>query len=114
MSSTSLAHSLALIVAGTDWSDDAAPGREWWRLMTTMLVARTMNVPVFVLDGTTPDGTGARDALVGWLVARLSSPIDDGPFPPQRPIRPGAAVVGTEAAGENIADKSRDSVATLR
>ena len=80
-----LAHSQALIVAGTDWPDDAAPGREWWRLMTTMLVARTMNVPVFVSDGTAPDGTGARDALVRWLVARLSSPIEDGPFPSQSP-----------------------------
>ena len=80
-----LAHSQALIVAGTDWPDDAAAGREWWRLMTTMLLARTMNVPAFVSDETAPDGTGTRHALVRLLVARLSSPLEDGLDPSHLP-----------------------------
>ena len=73
-----------------------------------------MSVPVFASDAIAPVGNGARDALVRCLVARLSSPIDDEPFQSQRPIRSGTAVVGTEAAAENIADKSPDSAATLR
>ena len=100
-----LAHSQALIVAGTDWPDDAAAGREWWRLMTTMLLARTMNVPAFVSAETAPDGTGTRDALVRFLVARLSNPLEDGLDPSHLPARAGTPVLCGDSTDENVADE---------
>ena len=108
-----LAHSQALIVAGTDWPDDAAAGREWWRLMTTMLLARTMNVPAFVSAETAPDGTGTRHALVRFLVARLSSPLEDGLDPSHLPARAGTPVLCGDSTDENVAE-ARDSVSALR
>jgi len=96
-----LAHSQALIIAGPDWPDDAAPGREWWRLVTTMLVARTLNLPVFVSNEAVPHGTRTRDALFRWLIARSSSPIDCESFP-------------LEAREERVKDDSRDAAAALR
>jgi hypothetical protein len=78
-----LAHSQALVVASTDWPKDAATGREWWRLVTTMLVARTFKLPVLVSDLAVPHGTGTRDAVFRSLILRLSSPIEDG-----APLRP--------------------------
>ena len=35
-------HGCGLVVAGTDWPDDAAAGREWWRLVTTMRACRAI------------------------------------------------------------------------
>jgi len=108
-----LAHSRKLVIAGIDWPADAAPGREWSRLFATMLVARTMNVPVLVSGGTVPDGVGARDRLIRWLVARLSSPIDDGSVPTQPSLCLDELLI-TEPTHEEISAESGDSVAALR
>ena len=109
-----LAHSQALIVTGTDWPEDAAPGREWWRLLMTMQLARAMNVPAFVSDATAPDGSGARNTPIRILVARLCSPIEDGLSPSHHPAHSGAPVPFSEATAKNVADEAPDSVATLR
>ncbi len=106
-----LAHSRKLVIAGIDWPADAAPGREWSRLLATMVVARTMNVPVLISGGTVPDGIGARDKLVRWLVARLSNPIDE--VPTQPPLRLDTPLVA-ETTHEEISEESGDSVAALR
>ena len=53
-----------LFVAGTDWPPDAAPGREWWRLVTTTAVARAVGCPVYVADGAVPSGSRARDIVL--------------------------------------------------
>ncbi len=95
-----LAHSEALVVAGTDWPTNAAAGREWWRVVTTMLVARTFNVPVLVSEEAVPRGGGGRDAMLRWLIARLSSPIEAGApvGPPPPALRP--QVIASEPTEE--------------
>jgi hypothetical protein len=64
-----------LFVAGVDWPPDAAPGREWWRLVTTVRVARAAGCPVYVADGAMPDGSRARDVAMRRLIRASSSPI---------------------------------------
>jgi hypothetical protein len=109
-----LAHAQALVIAGRDWPDDAAPGREWWRLVTTILVARTIKLPVFVSNEAVPHGTGTRDALFRWLIVRSSSPIDYESSPLQPPARLDPPVaVGIEPTEEIVAGESRDSVAAF-
>lgn len=97
-----LAHSQTLIVAGTDWPEDAAPGREWWRLVTTMRVARAIDVPVFVARDVVPHGSRPRRALLSWLIARCSNPLDDGAAPRQPPGIVDSPVVGAEPAEEIV------------
>lgn len=101
-----LSHSQALIVAGTDWPDDAAPGREWGRLVTTILVARTMKLPVFVSNEAVPHGTGTRDTLFRWLIVRSRSPIGYASSPLQPPTRLDPPLVGTEPAEEIVVASS--------
>jgi hypothetical protein len=107
-----LAHSRKLVIAGTDWPADAAPGREWWRVLATMLVARAMKVPVLVAVGTVPNDIGARDTLVRWSVARLSSPIDES-VPTQPALRPDTPLA-PEPTHAEISVESGDSVAAVR
>ena len=64
-----------LFVAGTDWPPDAAPGREWWRLVTTTSVARAVGCPVYVADGAVPSGSRARDIVLRRILRRTSKPI---------------------------------------
>ena len=64
-----------LFVAGIDWPPDAAPGREWWRLVTTIRVARAAGCEVYVADGAVPDGSRARDMLMRRLIRASSNPI---------------------------------------
>jgi hypothetical protein len=64
-----------IFVAGTDWQADAAPGREWWRLVTTIRVARAVGCDVYVADGAVPRGSRPRDVLMRWMIRASSSPI---------------------------------------
>jgi hypothetical protein len=64
-----------LFVAGTDWPPDAAPGREWWRLVTTTSVARATGCPVYVADGAVPSGSRVRDVVLRRILRRTSEPI---------------------------------------
>ena len=106
-----LANSEALIIADTDWPDDAAHGREWWRLVTTMLVARTMKRPVLVSNQAVPESTtGRRDAIVDWLIGRIGTPIDGASSPIGPPIPLGPVAVGTEVLGEHVIDGNRDQL----
>ena len=97
-----LAHSQTLIVAGTDWPEDAAPGREWWRLVSTMWVARAIELPVFVSRDVVPHGSRARRALLSWLIARCSSPLDDGAASRQPSVIVDSSPVEAEPAEEIV------------
>jgi hypothetical protein len=109
-----LARSRALVVAGRDWPADAAHGREWWRLVTTILVARTIDVPVVVTSAAVPNGDGIRAALPRWLIAHFSSRIDEEPPPRQLPVREDQPVLATRPTPVTVAGESGDSVAALR
>ena len=67
--------SRALFVAGTDWPADAAPGREWWRLVTTIRVARATGCPVYVAERLAPRGSRLRDRVLRWILRRTTEPI---------------------------------------
>ena len=72
-----LASSESVIVAGPDWAPDAAAGREWWRLVTTILVGRAIGRPVLVSDEAVPRGSGGQNVtcrrLIGWFGTPLAS-----------------------------------------
>jgi hypothetical protein len=70
-----LRQSDALVVCGIDWPANAAAGREWWRLLTTMLVARTIGIPVLYLPDLLPTGIGRREAIRRQLITRLANPV---------------------------------------
>ena len=85
-------HARGLVVASTDWSDDAAPGREWWRLVTTMRACRALGHDVLVADAAVPQGAGLRAAVVRHAVRRYSTLVGELTFdtPPGEPAaRPG-------------------------
>jgi hypothetical protein len=67
----------ALFVAGTDWPADAAAGREWWRLVTTIRVARASGTPAYIAAAALPEGSRPRDKVIRWLLRRTSEPIGD-------------------------------------
>jgi hypothetical protein len=77
-----------LVVASTDWSDDAAPGREWWRLVTTMRACRAIGHDVLVADAAVPLGAGLRAAVLRFAVRRYSTPVRELTFdtPPVEPV----------------------------
>ena len=87
-------HARALVVASTDWPDDAAAGREWWRLVTTIRACRAIGQEVLVADAAVPQGAGLRAAFLRRLVLRHSTPLRDRklglPLPPVAP-RPAEA-----------------------
>jgi hypothetical protein len=69
-----------LVVAGTDWLPDAAAGREWWRLVTTMRACRALGLEVFVADAAVPAPPGMRAAVLRRLVRRTSRPLAELSF----------------------------------
>ena len=73
-------HARGLVVASTDWPDDAAPGREWWRLVTTMRACRAIGHDVLVADAAVPQGAGLRAAVLRRAVRRYSTPVRDLAF----------------------------------
>ena len=97
-----LSHSQALVIAGTDWPDDAAPGREWLRLVTTVLAARALDLPVFVSNEAVPRGTEARNVVFRWLIVRSSSPIAERQPPLRPPVLLDPEVVGAEAVEDLV------------
>jgi hypothetical protein len=66
----------AFVVAGVDWSDDAPPTRERWRLATTIAAARQLGVPVLRV-GSLPHGRGIADLALEAIVARLAHPVPE-------------------------------------
>ena len=70
-----LRHSRGLFVAGIDWPPDAATGREWWRLVTTLAVGRAAGCPVYVSERIVPSGTGARAVVLRRAIHRYSQPV---------------------------------------
>ncbi len=71
-----LRHSDGLLVAGSDWGADAAAGREWWRLMTTLLVGRVSGCAVYVAKRAVSPTSGLRGVVLRRAMCRLSAPID--------------------------------------
>ena len=109
-----LAHSQALIVADTDWPEDAAPGREWWRLLTTMLLARTMNVPCFDLCRDRPR-RHPHPRSARQIPRRTSQQPTRERTPSFRSrARSVVPVLSGDGTEENVADESSDSVVALR
>ena len=80
-----LRQSDALVVCGTDWLPSAAAGREWWRLITTMFVARTIGVPVLYAPSLVPAGTGRRETILRHLITRLGNPVAPAAATPEPP-----------------------------
>jgi hypothetical protein len=70
-----LRHSRGLFVAGVDWPADAAAGREWWRLVTTLAAGRAAGCPVYVSERVVPSGPGLRNAVLRRAIHRYSEPI---------------------------------------
>ena len=70
-----LRHSRGLFVAGIDWPEDAAPGREWWRLVTTLAVGRATGCPVYVSEQVVPSGSGVRCVVVRRAIRRYAEPV---------------------------------------
>ena len=80
-----LQQSQAVVVAGTDWRDDAAAGREWWRLVTTLLVCRAIGQTVLVADAAIPTGNSLRDKVFRQIILRYGTALgqprsDDSPL----------------------------------
>ena len=72
-----LTHARGLFVASTDWPEDAAAGREWWRLVTTLRVGHAAGCPVYVADDAVPAGSRLRDRVFRRVIRRCSTPIGD-------------------------------------
>ena len=70
-----LQRSRALVVAGPDWPEDAAAGREWWRLVATLMACRAVGRPAYVADAAVPAGPGMRNAVLRRVIRRHSEPI---------------------------------------
>ena len=60
---------------GPDWPEDAAAGREWWRLVTTLMACRAVGRPAYVADAAVPAGPGLRNAVLRRVIRRNSEPI---------------------------------------
>jgi hypothetical protein len=87
-----LQRSRALLIAGPDWPDNAAPGREWWLLATTLLASRAIGRPVYASDAATPTETGTRNAMFRRLIRHYSNPTEKtlGQYLGRTPRRPDA------------------------
>jgi hypothetical protein len=70
-----LHHARGLFVAGIDWPENAATGREWWRLVTTLAVGRGAGCPVYVSEQIVPSGTGLRAVVLRRAIRRYSEPV---------------------------------------
>jgi hypothetical protein len=93
-----LTHAQGLFVASTDWPADAAAGREWWRLVTTVRVAAAAGCPVYVADEAVPTGKRPRDVVLRRLIRRDSAPIGDMTLRHPRALGdPTPAADGTES-----------------
>jgi len=81
-----LRRSQSLVICGPDWPADAAPGREWCRLATTLLASRAVGTPVYFTDDTLPRGTRARDVFLRRLIGRFGTPLKSATLWQQPPL----------------------------
>jgi hypothetical protein len=98
-----LQQSEALVVAGPDWRDDAAAGREWWRLVTTLLVSRAIGQTVLVANAAVPTGNGARDRVFRRIILRYGTAVGQTTFD-HSPLRPGPRPVQVEPTEAPVID----------
>lgn len=59
-----LAVSEALVIAGPNWSTNAAQGREWWVVVATAIAARRLGVAVVVPDEAMPSSRRLQDIAI--------------------------------------------------
>ena len=75
--------SRCLLVCGPDWPADAAAGREWWRLTTTLLASRAVGTPVHYTPAALPQANRARDAYFRRLIMSFGTPTNEAGLWPQ-------------------------------
>lgn len=71
-----------LVVAGADWEAEAAPRRELWRVVATVLAARTLGLEVLLVDPFgRANGSPAERLLLAVLRERARVLAGDGELP---------------------------------
>lgn len=78
--------SRCLLICGPDWPTDAATGREWWRLTTTLLASRAIGIPAYYTAAALPPGRRARDVFFRRLMKRFGTPLENAALWPRHPL----------------------------